>query len=120
MRNFIVYRPLTGEILRNISAPDDSNVVIQPDVVAGAGFIEHPSQVDDEQYYVNLDTDPVIMPKGDYTLEALPLPCTVTIEGTEYAVTEQPTFAFNYPGTYLIKVDAGVQFLEKEFEIVWP
>lgn len=72
-------------------------------------------------YYVNLDAaDPVLAPKADYTLDALPLPCTVTIEGVEYSVTEQPTFAFNYPGTYTISVDAGVRFLAKEFEIVWP
>lgn len=84
-------------------------------MVSGMGFLI--GNADDTADYVNLDAVPVIMAKSNYTLEALPLPCTVTIEGVEYEVTAQPEFTFNYPGTYKIKVNAGVRFLEKEFEI---
>lgn len=59
----------------------------------------------------------IIYLQGDYTLEALPLPCTVTIEGIDYPVTEQPTFEFNAEGVYTITVDAGYKYPVKEFEI---
>lgn len=68
------------------------------------------------QVFVDLTTE-TILPKSDYTLDTLPLPCTLTIEGVDYYCTEQPTFEFNYPGVYKIKVDAGAAFLKKEFEI---
>ncbi len=61
-----------------------------------------------------------LIPCADYLVGALPLPCTVTIEGVEYPCTAQPTFAFNYPGDYEIRVNAGFRYLEKTFVINQP
>ena len=57
-----------------------------------------------------------LAPRRDYALDALPLPCTVWIEGQEYRCHEQPEFVFDAPGTYEIRVDAGPQYLEKVFQ----
>ena len=73
--------------------------------------------IDDSVYYVNVSTKE-ILPKQDYTLKNLPLPCTITIEGISYEVTEQPTFEFDVAGEYVIEVDAGVEYLKKEFKYV--
>ena len=61
-----------------------------------------------------------VLPQGDYTLEALPLPCLLTIEGVEYEVTEQPVYEWPVlpePMEYVVLVDAGVQYLKKEFVV---
>lgn len=108
----VIYKTATGSIERFV---EGTITTFSLDCGEGEAWIE--GEGSDTTHYVNLDADPVITPKGDYTLESLPLPCTVTIEGVEYAVTEQPTFSFNYPGTYIISVDAGVRYLQKEFEI---
>lgn len=106
----IIYRA-DGAIERAFSGP--ASMV---DLQCGVGDSWLEGEANDVTDYVNLDAEPTITPKGDYTLEALPLPCTVTIEGVEYQVTEQPTFQFNYPGTYKISVDAGVRYLRREFD----
>jgi hypothetical protein len=119
MKQFVIYENTTGAICRVINAPDSLHVAVQFEIVAGThhSFIE--AYGCDDTHYVNLDGEPKIMPKEDYTLEALPLPCTVTIEEVEYLCTEQPTFEFNYPGTYTVSVDAGPRYLVKEFQVVW-
>ncbi|MCT7656177.1 hypothetical protein MBH78_19185 [Oceanimonas sp. NS1] len=75
--------------------------------------------VDDDTHWVEHATGTVRV-KGDYPLNALPLPCTVTIEGVAYPCTEQPTFEFAAPGNYLIQVDAGPRYLKKEFSLDNP
>jgi hypothetical protein len=57
-----------------------------------------------------------LAPRKDFSLDALPLPCTVWIEDQEYRCHEQPEFVFDAPGTYEIHVDAGPQYLEKVFQ----
>lgn len=64
-------------------------------------------------FYENGSIHPFI----DYSLESLPVPCTVVIEGIAYMVTEQATFEFNYPGTYQLCVDPGPRYLKKVFTI---
>lgn len=71
---------------------------------------------DDTLDYIDLPAR-VIKRRTDYTLNHLPLPCLVTIEGVEYEVTKQPTFEFDVPGTYTIQVDAGPRYLKKEFTL---
>ena len=72
---------------------------------------------DNGLYYYDVVND-LILKKQDYTLDNLPLPCTITIEGISYEVTEQPTFEFDVAGEYTIEVDAGVEYLKKEFKYV--
>lgn len=108
--NAVIYDTTTGAILRAVSGPAD-HIPLQ--CQEGESYAEDDTARDNTHYF-DLDSE-TVQPKSDYALDALPLPCTVTIEGVEYTCTEQPTFEFNYPGTYLIKVDAGVAYLEKEF-----
>lgn len=85
-------------------APDEGAEVCGPDVF-------------DDTHWMGVDELVAIRPKEDYSLDALPLPCAVTIEGVEYPCTEQPTFEFDAPGRYLIRVDAGPRYLIKEFTL---
>ncbi|MEH6626964.1 MAG: hypothetical protein V7739_10995 [Motiliproteus sp.] len=109
--NVIVYLP-SGEIVSSHSCLPQ----IAP-WCAEEGELWIEGEGGDLTHYVDL-AGPTITPKADYTLAALPLPCTLTIEGIDYPVTEQPTFAFNYPGTYTIEVDAGPAYLAKSFDYV--
>tara|TARA_R110001583_G_scaffold34551_1_gene115853 strand:- start:5056 stop:5403 length:348 start_codon:yes stop_codon:yes gene_type:complete len=111
----VIYNILSERIERIVFAPA-SHIALQ--CQEGEAYVVS-ATAGDETHYFNTELA-AIRTKGDYTIDALPLPCTVTIEGVEYAVTEQPTLTFNYPGTYVVKIDAGVRFLEKEFEILWP
>ncbi|MGY8872231.1 MAG: hypothetical protein ACKVJE_17480 [Pseudomonadales bacterium] len=86
----------------------------QPAITLGA--IE--SAADWETSYVNSAME--VVPQGDYTLEALPLPCTATIEGVEYLLTQQESFTFtplDVEMAYVITIDAGVEYLKKEFTV---
>ena len=52
--------------------------------------------------------------RKDYELLDIPLPCTISIEGVQYAVTEPPTFTFDAPGSYDIFVrPADAQYRDK-------
>lgn len=104
-----IYNPVTGEIIRQFSGPKDHIAVNVPD---GFAYVE--GEASDETHYV--DSAGAIQQKGDYVIDALPLPCVVTIEGETYPCTEQPEFSFNYPGTYDIEVYAGVRYLQKTFQ----
>lgn len=65
-----------------------NGVAVDPDTVQFPAYIE----------------EGVLHPCADYSLDALPLPCTVVIEDQQYPCTEQPTFSFDAPGTYRITV----------------
>jgi len=76
-------------------------------------------QVDSEpglNSYVDLATL-TVQPCQDYRLEALPLPCTLTIEGVQYPCDQQPEISFERPGSYQIAVDAGPAWLKKTFTV---
>lgn len=98
-----------GNIIRQVSVDDSyfNNTL----------YVEGNTFLDDLVLYVDINSKN-ILPKQDYTLENLPLPCTITIEGVSYEVTEQPTFEFDVAGEYIIEVDAGVEYLKKEFKYV--
>ncbi|GAA3704449.1 hypothetical protein GCM10022421_09070 [Oceanisphaera sediminis] len=102
----------SGEITRLVDAP---LFVVAAQLQEGelAAWVD--DDVRDDTHWIDDAATP--QPKADYTLEALPIPCTVTIEGVEYHCTEQPEFEFDAPGTYVILVDAGPRYLRKEFNI---
>lgn len=106
MKKFLFYDAVTGVCV------GDCTCAGLGELPAGWAAIE--SSADWAVSYVNL-TDMSIHPRQDYTLDALPLPCELTVEGQSYQVTEQPVFNFPLPGEYRIYVNAGVQYLEKEF-----
>lgn len=80
----------------------------------GEHLIPH-DNVDFTEMYFDFDSFSC-KDKQDFELNNLPLPCTVTIEGVSYEVTEQPTFQFDVPGVYQIHVDAGPQYYKKVFD----
>ena len=111
MRYFLEYS-LDGKILGQVCS--NGVMEIDPDTT-----IEIQHQLDDESlFYVDVLTKEVL-PKQDYTLDELPLPCNIMIEGVSYLVDSQPSFEFDTPGIYIVKVTPdSVQYLEKEFEYV--
>ncbi|WMC09498.1 hypothetical protein PU634_10260 [Oceanimonas pelagia] len=112
IQQYVVYDTNTGEISHCFSGIPE---FLPLNVMEGQSALPCPDGVTDAEYWVEHATG-TIHSKGDYPLEQLPLPCTVTIEGVNYHCTEQPVFEFDAPGTYIIKVNAGPQFLKKEFE----
>lgn len=104
-QNFVVFKKATGEILWNLtSAP--GQVVVGPDCDFLEGFADPRTQ------YIE---DGRIVQRRDYKLDRLPIPCDVWIDGVRYHCTEQPEFEFDVPGEYIVYVDAGPAYLEKEF-----
>lgn len=92
--------------------------------LAVQSFGEYTLKVLPNNFVVPSSDEHYINPEGqhraceDYSLDALPLPCEIVIEGVEYSVTEQPEFEFDAPGEYrvLVKPRNG-QFKVKEFSI---
>lgn len=110
---YYVYWIIGGNIYMRFQGPLDQ---LDYNVAEGQSVIAADFVVPTNTHYVVHETG-TLHEKADYTLEALPLSCTVTIEGVTYEVTEQPVFEFDLPGTYTIQVDAGPRFLQKEFTI---
>lgn len=107
----VIYIEATGEITSSFEGPAD-HIALQ----CGEGESYVIGEGADDTHYVEL-THHSIKPKQDYTLEALPLPCTVEIEGVRYPVEGQPDFEFDAPGRYEIEVDAGPAYLRKTFYV---
>jgi hypothetical protein len=108
---YAVYQISSGQILRLVSCPPS---MLELNVPVDHSVVPVDPIGSDEAHWVDHVTG-TIHTKEDYPLEQLPLPCTVTIEGTEYPCAEQPVFEFDAPGEYVIEVDAGPRFLKKEF-----
>lgn len=87
------------------AAMGESNVLATDDVI------------DNSTHYVDESTTPhTIAPRQAYTLGALPLPCTLKIDGERYDITEQPDLSFEWPGVYVINVTPeSPAYLEMEF-----
>ena len=79
-------------------------------------FIETNKTGDMNKYFVDASLSKE-NEREDYTLDALPIPCVATIEGIVYEITEQKSFEFEDPGTYVIEIDAGSRYLKKEFTV---
>lgn len=114
--NYLIYRHSDGYIEKIVTGHAETLLLNVPD---GYGALPAPSAAHDGLLWVEHETG-TIHAKGDYPLEALPLPCTITIEGVDYHCTEQPVFEFDAPGSYTIEVDAGPRYLKKEFTIENP
>lgn len=113
--SLITYIAATGEATSILHC---SSSIVLLNLKEGESAIPLPiGVVDIGGYYVAHELG-TLVPKADYTLGTLPLPCTLTIEGVRYEnVTTQPTFEFDAPGAYIIQVDAGPQYLKKEFTL---
>lgn len=109
--NAVIYDKTTGKIMRSVDAPYDQ-IAIQ--CAPGQSYVLKAG--DDSTDYVDVTTG-YLLKRADYTLDALPLPCVVTIEGVEYPCSEQPVFEFDAPGRYTVRVNAGAQYLEKVFYV---
>lgn len=70
--------------------------------------------VDPSFWYVNEQKK--LMPRVDYTIDNIPAPSIVYIEGVRYEVTETPQIKFDYPGEYKIEViPEDPKYMQKEF-----
>lgn len=108
MSTYQVYDTTTGAIHYTLQCAYnhlDANTPEGMSYVIGSGS--------DVTHYVT--PEGFLRERGNYSLEALPLPCVVTIDGTVYQCDTQPTFLFDVADTYLIEVDAGIKYLKKEF-----
>lgn len=105
-----IYDVVSGEILRTFEGPSDQ---LSLQLKAGESYLIA-SQGADNTHYIDTVTA-TIKVKGDYLLDALPMPCVLTIEGQEYPCTDQPTLNLSPAGTYEISVDAGPKYLKKTF-----
>ena len=86
----------------------------QCNTAAAEALLEVSEFIDGMSRYV---TDALeVAPRQAYTLDALPLPCVLKIDGERYDITEQPSLSFEWPGTYVINViPASPAYLEMEF-----
>ena len=106
-----IYSLITGEILRNVDGADDQ-IAIQ----CGVDEACITTGSDDSTQYVDLKSG-FIMDKQDFDVNSIPAPCLVTIEGVVYTCETSPVISFADPGSYKVYVDAGPNFLTKEFVI---
>lgn len=115
----VVFNTDTGVVISMIESDDIGHFPLQ--CRSGQDWILADGDDTDENTFVDVTTIPHSKHrKMDYTIEALPIPCTATIEGIEYQITEQPTFEFPalpVAMSYTVSIDAGVQYLKKEFVI---
>ena len=111
----LIYNAATGRVDRKISG----SVTINPDnqLFAGESWIVCDDDTDESAVWVDINSVPaVIAQRQTYTLDALPLPCVLKIDGERYDITEQPSLSFEWPGTYVINViPASPAYLEMEF-----
>ncbi|MFV1943501.1 hypothetical protein VPH49_22055 [Pseudomonas luteola] len=106
---YVIYSRADGAIRCQVQCTRDQ-VVAQ--LQKGESYI--PGMADDATQYIDLESLRPLS-RQDYPLEALPLPCTVTIQGVDYYCETQPTFTFDAPGTYEIWVRPAAQYLSKVF-----
>lgn len=111
--NYVIYDKYTGEIIKEVTCPQEQ---LADQLQEGEAVSVSNGLANSDIHYIDIENG-TLLPKADYELSALPLPCIITIEGTTYEVTSQPTFEFDAPGVYTVQVDAGPHFLKKEFEI---
>lgn len=114
--SILVYRESDGLIIKEVTCP---LAMAGAQCEEGEAWMEVEGHIEHGEVYVDPETK-VICPKLDYTLEALPIPCTLTIEGQDYHCEEQPEIEFDAPGTYRILVEAGTKYLRKEFTVENP
>lgn len=112
---FIIYEQISGEIISQINIPNSD---LDLNVKDGCGVIFSVLPLDNNVFYIDHETGKEIE-RLDYEYGEMPLPCVITIDNKTYNITEQPTFEFDAPGTYTIKVDAGPRYLKKEFTIAY-
>ena len=111
MKTFAIYDNL-GRISKMLQAPSEDYVLER------GNFLEVFEDGDDSSHYIDLSNHQFCR-KLDYSLEFIPLPSILTIEGIDYHVNSQPEFEFDTPGTYIINVvPESPKYLEKEFEYV--
>jgi len=111
----LIYNTSTGRVDRKISG----SATINPDnqLFAGESWIVCDDDTDESAVWVDIYRVPIaIAQRQAYTLDALPLPCTLKIDGERYNITEQPELSFEWPGAYAINViPESPAFLEMEF-----
>lgn len=113
MKRFVFYDRSTSECVGDVEC---EKLGALPD---GWGAVE--SDLPWEGHYFDGE---VVVPCGDYTLDALPVPCRLRIDGLEYEVSEplgEIEFPrLSYPVQYQVSVDAGPRHLKKGWVLYVP
>lgn len=114
--NYVTFNPASGEIACTGYSPAEHWPQIQQDARDEDCQALQVEAEPEFNSYVDLATL-TVKSRQDYRLDALPLPCTLTIEGVQYSCEQQPEISFEQPGTYHIAVDAGPAWLKKTFTV---
>lgn len=128
MTGYVVFGP-EGKILRSGYCQDNA-VHLQPGAGEGVVFgfaTDSDSYVDTFNYYTitsfpanhaQIDKITIVADSTDTaTITGLPTPCTITVDGASYEVTDGVfEFTVDISGTYKIKAEA-FPYLPKEWEI---
>ncbi|WP_394165131.1 hypothetical protein [Neptunomonas phycophila] len=115
MNGFVLYT--AGRIRCALYKITGEQAELQRAVMGESSVLATDDAIDNTAHYVDESTTPhTIAPRQAYTLDALPLPCVLKIDGERYDITEQPSLSFEWPGTYVINViPASPAYLEMEF-----
>lgn len=114
MAKYCICKP-DGFIECQLNTESEEVAQNQPAVLEGGFFVRCDNRtISEELEYIDPETRKVRLRK-DYSFNALPLPCTLIIEGVEYPCNEQPEISFDAPGEFTVIVEAGGPYLRKEF-----
>lgn len=115
MSNFVLYTQ--GRIRCALHNTTEEQAELQRAVMGEASVLATDDAIDNTAHYIDESTTPpAIARRQTYTLDALPLPCVLKIDGERYDITEQPDLSFEWPGDYVISViPASPAYLEMEF-----
>lgn len=98
MRYFAEVDLVSSRVLSQFSITECPSVLTSDAISL---FMEIPAVLSEGCYYLEAGE---IKGCVDYTVETIPVPAFIYIEGVEYYVTETPSFQFNSPGQYEITV----------------
>lgn len=113
--HFFRYRLDDGKILSSGMCPKD--MLKHQRLLPGEAIVTRNHRQRAQDCYV--DGKGNIRKKQHFTLDSIPLPAVIEIEGERYEVTEQPEFSFDMPGNYEIIIDAGPAYYVETFEYAY-
>lgn len=119
MTDYVLY-DAAGKIVATMTGGDFE---LEHNVPAGIAALE--GHVDIDSHFVQLTPTPVVAARqmisptvSGATVSGLPNPCTVTIEGSVYTVTDgELTLSADLSGTYDVKLSAGPGYFDTTIQV---
>lgn len=115
MKHYVIYNA-QGEILQTGTCPDDMLAIQGWD---GVSVVEGQADLSLDYVFDGEVAPRIASPATltDMTLASLPVPCVISINGTDYPCDDATAeLSFPNPGKYAIKVIKW-PYLDKEFEV---